>query len=345
MKSLPYMPFSVGKMQVPSNERPRQDRAGRFLLTVVFAALLAMVSTPAWSQTADRGTGRDVETLTPVEVEAPDDTQRRTSARTGMPSDGFGAGQSAPQGFPGSDFPLSPGEVVSPTRTVTNLSRVNSAVSIIENRGVESLGYRGVPDMLQGTVGVWTSGFSGSPFDSSPVIRGFSNEQSNRVSLLYDGRSLNMPRGSVNYMFVFPELIDRIEVLRGDGTVQFGNKAIAGAVNVIPKRPRQNPGVFAGAEAGSWQSDKEWLAYNYVRGPVAAGIFLGRYYSEGFRLYQGNGMDEEFLPRPGPWALYNVQGSVNWKITPRLTFDVSQLLSDQRTGNAAYVLRPEWERG
>ena len=95
---------------------------------------------------------------------------------------------------------------------------------------------------------------------------------------------------------------------------------------------------------GSWQTDREWVASNMVRGPVAVGIFAGRFFSEGFRLYQGNGMDEEFVPRPGPWALYNVQGSINWKITPNLTFEISQLLSDRRNGNATYVQRPEWER-
>ena len=67
-------------------------------------------------------------------------------------------------------------------------------------------------------------------------------------------------------MSVFPELIDRIEVLRGDGTVQFGQKAIGGTVNIIPKRPRQNPGTFWGAEMGSWHTDREWVASNMVRG-------------------------------------------------------------------------------
>ena len=330
--------------RVSSNKCFQGIRLGRIVRAVLLASLLATISVPVWSQEAQQATGRDVETLAPVEVEAPNDAQRQTAARTGSTSDGFGADRSTPQGFAGSDFSLTPGEVVSPTRTTTNLSRVNSAVSVIENRGVESLGYRGVPDMLQGTVGLWTSGYSGTPFDSTPVLRGFSNESTNRVSLLYDGRSLNIPRTESNFMFIFPELIDRIEVLRGDGTVQFGNKAIGGAINVIPKRPRQNPGVYSGAEAGSWQTDREWVGYNYVNGPVAAGVFLGRYWTEGFRIYEGNGMDEEFVPRPGPWALYNFSGSLDWKITPRLTFDVSQLISDQRNANGTYVLPGRWDR-
>ena len=288
---------------------------------------------------------RTAEQLSPVEVEAPRQTQRQAEARTGSTEAGFGTGQPIPGGQPGSDYPLTPGEVVSAGGRPQNLANVPAAVSVVQNRGVESLGYVGVPNMVQGLPGVYTSGYSATPFDSSVVLRGFSSEPGNRVSLLYDGRSLNTPLGDANFMVVFPELIDRIEVLRGDGTVQFGQKAIGGAVNVIPKRPRQNPGTFWGAEIGSWHSDREWVASNMVQGPLAAGIFAGRYFTEGFRLYQGNGADEEFVPRPGPWTLYNVQGSINWKITPELTFEISQLLSDRRNGNATYVQRPEWKRG
>ncbi len=284
------------------------------------------------------------EQLAPVEIEAPRQDRRQSQARTGTTEGGFGTGDPIPSGQPGSDYPLTPGEVISTGGRPQNLANVPSAVSIVPNRGVESLGYIGVPNMIQGQPGVYTSGYSGTPFDAAVVLRGFSNEPGNRVSMLYDGRTLNTPLGDANWMSIFPELIDRIELLRGDGTVQFGQKAIGGAINIIPKRPRQNPGTFWGAEVGSWQSDREWVASNMVYGPIAAGIFAGRFFTEGFRLYQGNGLDEEFVPRPGPWMLYNVQGSVNWKITPNLTLEISQLLSDRRNGNATYVQQPQWGR-
>jgi iron complex outermembrane recepter protein len=316
-----------------------------FVLT--FTCSLGLGPTVALAQQSTSTTAppsQSSEQLAPVEIEAPRTDRRQTQARTGTTDTGFGTGDPIPSGQPGSDYPLTPGEVVSTGGRPQNLANVPSAVSVIQNRGIESLGYTGVPNMIQGQPGVYTSGYSATPFDSAVVLRGFSSEPGNRVALLYDGRSLNTALGDANWMSIFPELIDRIEILRGDGTVQFGNKAIGGTVNIIPKRPRQNPGTFWGAEIGSWHTDREWAASNMVRGPVAAGIFAGRFFSEGFRLYQGNGMDEEFVPRPGPWALYNVQGSINWKITPNLTFEISQLLSDRRNGNATYVQQPQWGR-
>ena len=313
------------------------------ILTFTCSLGLGITMTNAQQSTSPASSqSQPSEQLAPVEIEAPRADRRQSEARTGTTDSGFGTGDPIPSGQPGSDYPLTPGEVVSTGGHPQNLANVPAAVSIVTNRGVESLGHIGVPDMIEGQPGIYQSGYSATPFDSSVVLRGFSNEAGNRVNLLYDSRTLNTALGDANYMFVFPELIDRIEVLRGDGTVQFGQKAIGGVINVIPKRPRQNPGTFWGAEMGSWHTDREWAASNMVKGPVAAGIFAGRYFSEGFRLYQGNGLDQEFVPRPGPWALYNIQGSINWKITPNLTFEISQLVSDRRNGNATYVKQPQW---
>lgn len=316
-----------------------------FLLTLTLPMGPVLTEATAQESSSETAPAREgLEQLPSVEIEAPTTARRQSQARTGAREGGFGSSEPIPSGQPGSDFPLTPGEVVSTGGRTQNLANVPSAVSIVQNRGIESQGYTGVPNMIQGLPGVYTSGFSGTPFDSNVVLRGFSVAPANRVLLLYDGRSLNTPMQDANFMSVFPELIDRIEVLRGDGTVQFGTKAIGGAVNIIPKRPRQNPGTFWGAEVGSWQTDREWVASNMVRGPLAAGLFAGRYSTDGFRLYEGNGLDEEFLPRPGPWRLQNIQGSLNWKITPNLTFEISQLLSESRIGYGGSILRPEWER-
>jgi len=246
--------------------------------------------------------------------------------------------------MPFSDFAPTPSEVVSATRGgPANLATVHSAMNVIENRGVEAVGRTGVSDMLQGQPGLWSSGYSGNPFDASVVIRGFSNEAPNRVAFLVNGRSLNIPRTEVNTNFLFPETIERIEVIRGDATIQFGNNGIGGAVNVILKNPRLNPGAYFGMEAGSWRTDREWAGINLVRGPLAVGIFMGRYFQEGWRIYEGNGVDNEPVTRPGPWTLSNVTANLNWKITPYLTLDLMTTKSDQRVPYSDYIQREQWE--
>lgn len=284
------------------------------------------------------------QTLPPVEVEPPREAPRPPSQTSARSPEGFNYGQPFPQGQPFSDYGLSSGQAVSPAGRPTSLAVTPSSVSVIENQGVTSLGKGGLSDMLQGQPGLWSSGFAGNPFDSPIAIRGFASETVNRTSLLMDGTSLNIPRQEVNTNFIFPELIERVEVLRGDGTIQFGDKAIGGAVNVILKKPRLHPGNFFGCEAGSWGSNREWAGINIVRDAVALGFFLGRYAQEGWRIYYGANDWEEPFRRPGPWALMNVHGTLNWKVTPSVTLDVSHLISDQRTGNYNPVDNDRWHR-
>ena len=305
-------------------------------------AMVALSLTFVTSAQGQEGTPPVPEQLPTVEVTAPRETTR--SSRGTRSEDGFGYGQPVPSGLPFSDYSLSSSEVVSATGSTANLATVPAAISVVENRGVYSLGKDGLSDVVQGQPGVWSSGFAGNPFDAPIVVRGFSNESTNRVSILMDGVNLNIPRQEVNTNFIFPELIERVEVTRGDAVIPLGDKSIGGAVNVIVKKPRQNPGLFFGAEGGSWGTDREWVGVNLVRDSVAAGIFVGRYSQEGWRIHYGTNSWEEPFRRTGPWSLYNVQGSVNWKITPRLTFDISHLISNQRLGSYHAIDQARWER-
>ncbi len=282
------------------------------------------------------------EQLPSVQVQAPSASGSSRAART---DEGFGYGDPIPSGQPFSDFAPTRSEVVSATGQPQNIAAVPAAISVIENRGVTALGRAGLSDVVQGQPGVFSmGGFSGNAFDAPIAIRGFSNETTNRTSLLWDGANLNMPRTESNTNFIFPELIERVEVLRSDGTIPFGDKAIGGSINVILKKPRLNPGTYFGAEAGSWGQDREWAATNIIKDSLALGIFMGRYNEQGWRTYYGNNDYDEPISRPGPWSLMNVYGSLNWKISPNLTLDVSHLISDQRVPNYFGIDKDRWQR-
>ncbi len=282
------------------------------------------------------------EQLPSVQVQAPSTSGSSRAARS---EEGFGYGDPIPSGQPFSDFAPTRSEVVSATGRTENIAAVPAAVSVIENRGVSSLGRTGLSDVVQGQPGVFSmGGYSGNAFDAPIAIRGFSNETTNRTSILWDGANLNMPRTESNTNFIFPELIERVEVLRSDGTIPFGDKAIGGSINVILKKPRLNPGTYFGAEGGSWGQNREWAATNIVKDTLAMGIFVGRYNEQGWRTHYGNNDYDEPTTRPGPWSLVNVYGSLNWKIWPDLTLDVSHLISDQSVPNYNAIDKDRWQR-
>ena len=86
------------------------------------------------------------------------------------------------------------------------------------------------------------TGITGSPAPgnggSSLSARGFNGHGS--VMQLYDGTRLYVGAGTVTFPFDTWST-DRIEVLRGAASVMFGEGAIGGAINVVPKKPTRGP--------------------------------------------------------------------------------------------------------
>lgn len=69
----------------------------------------------------------------------------------------------------------------------------------------------------------------------NPVIRGLSG---NRIRILSNGVGLNYQQYGVRHPAnLDPFIADRIEVVRGPATLQYGSDAIGGAINVLSRRP------------------------------------------------------------------------------------------------------------
>jgi vitamin B12 transporter len=89
-------------------------------------------------------------------------------------------------------------------------------------------------------------------------IRGFrtethGNDLMGKVLLLVDGRRA----GTGNLAKIMTDNIERIEIIRGPASVQYGSAAMGGVVNVITKRGKGKPAFFAEGGLGSWGYEKE----------------------------------------------------------------------------------------
>ncbi|WEK47771.1 MAG: TonB-dependent receptor [Candidatus Andeanibacterium colombiense] len=98
---------------------------------------------------------------------------------------------------------------------------------------------------------------------SSYTMRGFSGATS--VLQLYDGVRLYPVADSISFPSD-PWNIERIEVLSGPASVLYGQGALGGAVNVIPKGPNADRYEFEG-EAG-YGSDSTWHVAGGAGGPL-----------------------------------------------------------------------------
>lgn len=128
------------------------------------------------------------------------------------------------------------GTLNAPTSTGSNLDltpfQTPASVDVITRAQIEQRGDASLVDAITRSAGISGMGHPGNG-GSSLSARGFTDTTS--VMRLYDG---TRQYGGVGLTFPFDTWsIDRIEVLRGPASVIYGDGAIGGVVNVIPKKP------------------------------------------------------------------------------------------------------------
>ncbi|MEB2401302.1 MAG: TonB-dependent receptor [Alcaligenaceae bacterium] len=127
-----------------------------------------------------------------------------------------------------------------PASTGSNLNlsprETPASLDIIRREQLDERGDASVLDAITRSGGISAMGHPGNG-GSALSSRGFTDSTS--VMRLYDGMR---QYGGVGVTFPFDTWsVERIEVLRGPASVVYGDGAIGGVVNVIPRRPRQGP--------------------------------------------------------------------------------------------------------
>ena len=100
---------------------------------------------------------------------------------------------------------------------------------LFEGHDIEKKRKYSIGDMLKDLPGVSTNGLGNA---SRPVIRGMKNS---RVKILQNGGSTTdvSEFGEDHIVGFDPMLIDKIEIIKGPGTLLYGNNGFAGVVNII----------------------------------------------------------------------------------------------------------------
>ena len=139
--------------------------------------------------------------------------------------------------------------VVTPTRLPTPPDEVVSSVTTISGGDLRARGVRFVHDALREVPGasvVQVGSFGGV---TSLFLRG---GESDYVKVLIDGIPANQPGGAFNWANLTTDNVDRIEILRGPGSVIYGSDAMSGVVQIFTRRGQGGFSVEGGGEAGTF---------------------------------------------------------------------------------------------
>lgn len=131
---------------------------------------------------------------------------------------------------------LNQGITITAQRQEDLSSDVSQSVTVVTQELLLQNAPRTTPEALMNQTGVWVQKTNHG--GGSPIIRGLVG---NQVLVLIDGIRLNNSTyryGPNQYMnTIDPGLVDRIEAIRGSGSVLYGSDALGGVVQVISKKP------------------------------------------------------------------------------------------------------------
>ena len=136
--------------------------------------------------------------------------------------------------------------VYSPFRREGTVREATQPVYVINREQIEAQGARTVDEALRYLPGILSQGTAGGQLgaQSGQFIRGGGSAQ---TLILLDGRPINEVGGfgAFDLSNFTTDAVEQIEVLPGGGSVLYGSNAIGGVINIITRRPLEEPGIEA----------------------------------------------------------------------------------------------------
>lgn len=223
--------------------------------------------------------------------------------------------------------------VVTARKREEPLLAVPVAVSVFDAQRIETLGLQSLDDIARFTPGFsLDSGTGRQPASYRPMIRGLTTirngiANASAATTFVDGVYVG---GSVQPTELYN--LERVEILRGPQSAQYGRASYAGAINYVTRRPA------AEAEADLTLSAAEHETYEasgWLSGPLIAGRLAGAM-AAGYREYGGEYRNERTGDEVGDERTADLTGKLVWQ--PADEVEVVAKAGYQRTDDGHYAI-------
>ena len=174
--------------------------------------------------------------------------------------------------------------VVTATRDAQEIRKIPANVTVITREEIEKSNFQMVIDIVRNEVGVVVRDIYGTGKKASVDIRGLGETGPLNTLVLVDGRRVNeIDLSGVDWTQIPLNQVERIEVVRGSGSVLYGDNAVGGVINIITKKPEKPFSVSAEGVFGSYYSHKESGSINGKWGPFSVILNAGYQGTDGYR--------------------------------------------------------------
>jgi vitamin B12 transporter len=147
--------------------------------------------------------------------------------------------------------------VITANKVNQKLLETGKVTTVINRKTIEQSAGKDLAQLLTEQAGIIVNGASSNPGkDKSIFMRGAGNGY---TVILIDGIPVNDPSfsGAFDLRLLPLDQVERIEIVKGAQSTNYGSDAVAGVINIISKRGASKPAQFYGnAAAGSFDTYK-----------------------------------------------------------------------------------------
>jgi iron complex outermembrane receptor protein len=159
--------------------------------------------------------------------------------------------------------------VVTSSRMESSSLLIPMGVTVITSEEIQKSGARHANEVLRWIAGVTSRINMAGGKDQTLDLRGFGENAASNQVVLVDGVRQNEGDMEGNSLSWIPiNMIDRIEIVRGSGSVLYGEGATAGTFNIITRKSMAHSGGSVSVSAGNLQTNEENISVFKIHGPL-----------------------------------------------------------------------------
>jgi len=156
-----------------------------------------------------------------------------------------------------------PEVVVTGTRFEQEVKKIPANITVITAEDIKNSNARSVVDLFRTQEGIFVRDKLSNGKTAEVDLRGFGETAGSNTLVLVDGRRVNsIDLSGTDWAQIPLDQIERIEILRGTGTVLYGDNAAGGVINIITKKPAGGFKATADLSLGSYAYDRQAAAVN-----------------------------------------------------------------------------------
>jgi len=209
--------------------------------------------------------------------------------------------------------------VVTGARMEQSTGMSSGNVTVLGKREISLSGASDTAGLLSSAAGVFVTQKSTSR-TAVADIRGFGDTADRNVLILLNGRKINsVDNAGVDLSMIPLEMIERVEIVRGAGSVLYGDNAVGGVINIITKKGKGPASGMIGTTIGSYGARKVSAGAGGSNGPWA--YFLSSQYADN-KGYRSN---SDVLAKDGSLRL-------NYTASERLSLGFDVMWHDDSYG-------------